>query len=500
MQSTVVLYTWMVRGHLHPMTQLAHRLAGLGVPVTVAVADVPSTGDSAHTIARLAASYPSVSFHLLPPPTAPTRSAGTADPDADPFIALIADLRATNPALLDFLRFLSPVRALVADFFCPYGFDAAAELSVPAYLFCASGASVLAACLHIPTMRSAVSFGDMGRDLLHLPGVHPIPASHLPEALLDRDNGQYETFIRLLEQLPRAQGFLSNTFEWLEPRALKAIRDGTAGARTGEPVPALFSVGPLVGEERGSEASKHECLGWLDNQPARSVVFLCFGSASSVPPEQLEEIAVGLEKSGHSFLWAVRAPVSPDADSTKRFEARGGAATAEKLLPDGFLDRTRGRGMVVSSWAPQVEVLRHPATGAFVTHCGWNSALEAIAAGVPMVCWPMYAEQRMNKVFIVEELRLGVAMDGYEEGTVGADEVETKVRLVMESEQGKEIRERMATAQEMAAHALEIGGSSTAACIDFLDSLGSGLLCSNRVTGFEFSLSHAISVSPYGQK
>ena len=127
---------------------------------------------------------------------------------------------------------------------------------------------------------------------------------------------------------------------------------------------------------------------WLDARPAGSVVFLCFGSASSVPAEQLKEIAVGLERSGHAFLWAVSAPVAPDADSTKRFEGRGEAAL-EALLPDGFLDRTRGRGLVVPKWAAQVEVLRHPATGAFVTHCGWNSTLEAVTAGVPMVCWPM---------------------------------------------------------------------------------------------------------------
>ncbi|KAM0835657.1 hypothetical protein ACQ4PT_062804 [Festuca glaucescens] len=251
--------------------------------------------------------------------------------------ALLADICATNAALLAFLRSIGPVKALVADFFCAYGFDAAAELGVPAYLFFASGTSVLAAYLHIPIMRTAVSFRDMGRNLLQFPGVHPIPASDLPEVLLDRDNNQYKTFLGLLQQLPRAKGILSNTFELLEPRAVKAIKDGTV--RPGD----------------------------------------------SVPAEQLKEIAVGLERSGHEFLWAVRAPAAPDADSTKRFEGRGDAAV-EALLPEGFLDRTRGRGMVVSSWAPQVEVLRHPATGAFVTHCGWNSTLEAVAAGVPMVC------------------------------------------------------------------------------------------------------------------
>ncbi|KAF7037632.1 hypothetical protein CFC21_047961 [Triticum aestivum] len=470
MQSTVVLYTWMVRGHLHPMTQFAHHLTAHGVPVTVAVADVPSTGKSSETIAGLAASYPSVSFHLLPPSA--TRSAQTADPDADPFIALVADLRATNSALLAFLRSLPSVKALVTDFFCAYGFDAAAELGVPAYLFFTSAASVLAAYLHINVMRSTVSFRDMGRSLLHFPGVHPIPASDLPEVLLDRGDSQYKTILSLMEQVPRSKGILSNTFKWLEPRAVKAIKDGTP--RPGESVPKLFCVGPLVGEERGSTV-KHECLRWLDKQPARSVVFLCFGSASSVPAEQLKEIAVGLEKSGHAFLWAVRAPVAPDADATKRFEGRAEAAV-EPLLPEGFLDRTRGRGMVVSSWAPQVEVLRHPATGAFVTHCGWNSTLEAVVAGVPMLCWPMYAEQGMNKVLVVEDMKLGVAMDGYDEATVKSREVEAKVRLVMESEHGKQIRERMAIAKVIAADALETGGSSAAAFVDFLDDLKISML------------------------
>ncbi|CAO2197716.1 unnamed protein product [Urochloa humidicola] len=465
MGSAVVLYTWMVRGHLHPMVQLAGRLARHGVHVTVAIADVPSSGDSLNTVARLSTSYPSVSFHLLPPATA--RSGDEADPDADPFITLIADLRATNPALLAFVRSLPPVKALVLDFFCGCALDVAEELQLPADLFFTSGASPLAAYLHIPVMRSDVSFGDMGRSLLHFPGVHPVPASDLPEVFLGPHNEQYKATIVMFEQLARAKGILANTFEWLEPRAVKAIEDGSP--RPGEPVPKLFCVGPLVGEEKGGEA-KHECLTWLDARPERSVVFLCFGSASSVPAEQLRDIAAGLERSGHAFLWAVRPPVAPDADSTKRFDGRGEAAL-EALLPEGFLDRTRGRGLVVPSWAPQVEVLRHPATGAFVTHCGWNSTLEAITAGVPMVCWPMYAEQRLNKVFVTEVMKLGVVMEGYDEAMVKAEEVEAKVRLVMESQQGKELRERAAAAKDMAAAALEVGGSSTTALFDFLKSL-----------------------------
>jgi UDP:flavonoid glycosyltransferase YjiC (YdhE family) len=140
----------------------------------------------------------------------------------------------------------------------------------------------------------------------------------------------------------------------------------------------------------------------------------------------------------------------------------------EALLPDGFLERTKDRGMVLENWAPQTEVLRHEAVGAFVTHCGWNSALEAIMSGVPMICWPLYAEQRLNKVHMVEEMKVGVAVEGYDEELVTADEVEAKVRLVMESGEGKKLRERTTMAKEMAAHAIKEGGSSYVELGEFL--------------------------------
>jgi UDP:flavonoid glycosyltransferase YjiC (YdhE family) len=143
----------------------------------------------------------------------------------------------------------------------------------------------------------------------------------------------------------------------------------------------------------------------------------------------------------------------------------------DALLPEGFLERTRDRGMVLKMWAPQVEVLRHTATGAFMTHCGWNSVLEAASAGVPMLCWPQYAEQRLNKVFVVDEIKAGVVMEGYDEELVKADEVEKKVRLVLESEEGEKLRERLAMAKEKAAEAMADSGLSQTAFAEFLKDL-----------------------------
>jgi hypothetical protein len=217
----------------------------------------------------------------------------------------------------------------------------------------------------------------------------------------------------------------------------------------------------------GGEKKQHECLAWLDAQSERSVVFLCFGSMGTFPKRQLEEIAVGLEKSGQRFLWVVQ---TPRGDSSGPDMLAG--ATAEPdlatLLPDGFLDRTGGRGLVARSWAPQADVLRHRATSAFVTHCGWNSTLEAIVSGLPMICWPLYAEQRQNKVFVVEEMGAGVEMAGYDGEVVAAAEVEAKVRWVMESEGGQALRERATAAKEKALQALSDGGASDAAFAEFL--------------------------------
>lgn len=87
---------------------------------------------------------------------------------------------------------------------------------------------------------------------------------------------------------------------------------------------------------------------------------------------------------------------------------------------------------MLKTWAPQVEVLRHAATGAFVTRYGWNSVLEAASTATPMLCWPRCAEQRLNKAFVVEELKAGFVVEGYNDELVKAREVEKKVRLVME--------------------------------------------------------------------
>ncbi|EHA8590650.1 UDP-glycosyltransferase 88A1 [Cocos nucifera] len=459
-KGSVVLYPSPGMGHLVSMVELGKHFLGQGLAVILVIVDPPyKTGATAPFIAAVSAALPALTVHRLPPVALP--------PNPSPNLEALAFdlLRISNPNLRRFLLSISPSpRALVLDFFCAHALDVAAELGLPAYFFFTSGAAVLAAFLHLPALHSAssASFKDLGRSPLHIPGLPPLPADHMPVPTLDRDDDAYKGFLYMSGRLPDSQGILINTFDSLETRAIGAISAGLC-LTDGRPTPPIYSIGPLIATEGRDKRGIEECLSWLDTQPKRSVVFLCFGSIGLFSVEQLKEVATGLERSGQRFLWVVRSP--PSQDPAKKF-APPPEPDLDVLLPVGFLNRTKIRGLVVKSWAPQVDVLNHEAVGGFVTHCGWNSVLEAIVAGIPMIGWPLYAEQWMNKVFLEEEMRLAVVVEGYDKELVTAEEVETKVRWLMDSEGGEELRERMVAAKESAAAALREGGSSHSALMD----------------------------------
>ncbi|CAM0882833.1 unnamed protein product [Alopecurus aequalis] len=436
-------------GHLVPTVELGNLLVAQGLEVTVLTVGKAGQDAGGSFPAGISAANPSLSFHCLPAATLPS------DVAASSHEANIFELaRASNPVLRDFLRSASPA-ALVIDFFCSSALHVGAELGIPTYFFLTTCIASVAFCLYQPVIheQTTLSFRDLGGDLMHAPGLPPIPADHLAATVLDRDSMSNKMFLDLSKRLCNCQGVIVNSCRSLEPRATDAIVSGLCtfpGRRT----PSLYCIGPLVKPEEDTGTTRHECLAWLDGQPKASVVFLCFGSMGRFSAKQIKQIAAGLEKSGQRFLWAVRRPPGdehqPDDD-------------LDTLFPEGFLQRTKERGLVVMSWAPQREVLAHGAVGGFVTHCGWNSVLEAVMAGVPMLAWPLYAEQRMNKVFLVEEMRLAVAMEGYDKEMVKAEEVAVKARWLIESDGGRELRQRTHAAMQRAKEALSDHGESKAA-------------------------------------
>ncbi|KAK8916721.1 Anthocyanidin 5,3-O-glucosyltransferase [Platanthera zijinensis] len=477
MKETLVLYPSPGMGHLVSIVELGKLFLRHDFAVSVVtVSSTYTTGASSATttfISRMSSAHPSLSFHRLPAVSLPH------SPSPHHEAHSLNLLRLSNPHLLSLLSSLSrssSVRALVVDFFCTIAIDVAAELGIPCYIFFPSSGASLAAFLHLPVLHTKItaSFKDLGDTPLHFPGLPLIPAADMPLPFLDREDDAYKGFLFSFDRLPNSDGIIVNTFESLESRPLQAIADGLVVP--GQKVPPVYCVGPMI---TGQAESRHECLDWLDGKPPGSVVFLCFGSLGVFSAKQLQEIAVGLERSGQSFLWVVRSPpaatkaaVVGGVESVKLTEAPP-EPELETLLPEGFLERTVENGLVVKSWAPQAEVLLHAAVGAFVTHCGWNSVLEAVVGGVPMAAWPLYAEQRLNKVMLVE-MGLAVEMRGYKSGLVAAAEVEEKVRGLFEAEWGRQLRKTMEGVRLAAEAALTDGGSSTVAVNELLDKWKAG--------------------------
>ncbi|KAK1666584.1 hypothetical protein QYE76_054743 [Lolium multiflorum] len=450
----VVLYPSPGMGHLVSMIELGKLFAARGLAVTILIVQLPFEDTAARGpfLAGVTAANPSITFHSLPQIDLPL-VLQSDHPEAVTFEVA----RVSNPHLRHFLAAASPA-VLVVDFFCSVALDVAAELGIPGYCFFTSGAEALCLFLYLPVLhaQTASSFRDMGEDLVHVPGISSFPASHAIKPIMHRDDAAYRGFLSVSPYLCRSQGIIVNTCRSLEPRAVDAIGAGHC-TPPGLPTPPVYCIGPLIKSEEVGVKHDEECLAWLDSQPKHSVVFLCFGSLGVLGAKQITEIAVGLEASGKRFLWVVRSP--PSDDPAKKFQ-KTPEPDLGALLPEGFLDRTKGTGLVVKSWAPQRDVLAHHAVGGFVTHCGWNSILESVMAGVPMLAWPLYAEQRINRVFLEKELGLAVAVEGYDKDLAEADEVASKVSWIVDSDGGRLLRERTLSAMRQAKEAMRDGGES----------------------------------------
>ncbi|KAF8044100.1 hypothetical protein BT93_A2165 [Corymbia citriodora subsp. variegata] len=461
MKEAIVLYPSPAIGHLISMVELGKLLLTHHPSLSVHILITNQAYDAGSTtayIASVSASAPSIAFHFFPATTLPP-DFSTTSPHHETLAFEL--LRLNNPNVHRTLTSISEnhvVHGLIIDFFCGAAVTIARELNIPCYYFFTSGASFLNFFLYTPTLHD--KFAKSVKDFdapIDVPGTPPIPPSYVAKPLQDRNDDAYKGFLDSSLKMQTSAGIIVNTFEKLEPKAIRAIRDGECVP--GGPTPPLYCIGPLTSSRGGDDGRSLESLTWLDSQPRGSVVFLCFGSLGVFSAEQLKEIAMGLERSGRRFLWVVRQP-SKDKNQKVATSTTTDELDLASLLPEGFLERTKERGLVVKKWAPQVEVLSHPSVGGFVTHCGWNSVLEAVCAGVPMLAWPLYAEQGHNKVVLVQEMRIALPVDESEDGWVSSEEVEKRVRELMESDEGKMVRERVLVVKEEAKAALSPGGSS----------------------------------------
>ncbi|RZC83714.1 hypothetical protein C5167_046508 [Papaver somniferum] len=221
----------------------------------------------------------------------------------------------------------------------------------------------------------------------------------------------------------------------------------------------LLPVGPLLlaadqqPQLSGNFLSEDStCLSWLDQQPARSVIYLAFGSSTILNKHQFHEIALGLEHTGQPFLWAVR-PNLTDIDA----------------YPEGFQARVANRSRIVG-WAPQQKVLAHPSIACFVTHCGWNSTMEGVATGVPFLCWPYFVDQFLNQSYICDIWKVGLQLNKNEGGIISKEEFINKVKALLADEM---IRARALELKDISKKSVSEGGSSMTNLTNFIQSVKS---------------------------
>lgn len=449
-------------GHLIPLVEFSKRLIfHHQFSVTLIL---PTDGPVSNAQKIFLDSLPSsMDYHLLPPVN---------------FDDLPKDVKIETRISLTVARSLSSLRqvlksmvdtkktvALVVDLFGTDAFDVAIELKVSPYIFYPSTAMALSLFMYLPKLDETVSceYRDLP-DPVQIPGCIPIRGKDLLDPVQDRKNEAYKWLFHHTKRYRMAEGIVVNSFKELEGGAITALQEEEPGK------PPIYPVGPLIQMDTGSKVDGSECLTWLDEQPRGSVLYISFGSGGTLSHEQLIELASGLELSEQKFLWVIRCPNDKIANATY-FNVQDSTNPLD-FLPKGFVEKTKGVGLVVPNWAPQAQILSHDSTGGFLSHCGWNSTLESVVHGVPLIAWPLFAEQKMNAFMLSEDIKVALRPKVNEEnGIVGRLAIAEVVKGLMEGEEGKGVRSRMKELKDAAAKVLSEDGSSTKALAELATKL-----------------------------
>ncbi|CAN1749084.1 UDP-glycosyltransferase 71K2 [Linum perenne] len=318
------------------------------------------------------------------------------------------------------------------------------ELGVPSYLFFPSCAAFLGQLMDLPATGYSpeLAAGDPDGEIVYPSYAHPVPNRMLPEIILDGKG--YRELMEHTRKYNEVDGIVVNSFDMLESRAFNGIRTRKE--------PPIFSVGPVL-DLKGhatygnASSSSQKAMTWLDAQP----------SLGSFSDAQLKEVAIGLEQAQHvRFLWVIRRKSSEKATlHSDDCEDYSPSSPFLKPLGEEFLERTRGRVMVCV-WLPQAVILSH------------NSS---IWHGVPILAWPLYAEQQLNAFYLAKELGLAVELkaDYREDGemSVKGDEIARKIELVMDEE--SDVRKKVKEMSELGKSSLGEGGSSFDSMGRFID-------------------------------
>ncbi|KAF8014058.1 hypothetical protein BT93_H0024 [Corymbia citriodora subsp. variegata] len=451
----VLVLTFPVQGHINPMVEFSKRLAskGLNVSLIIPISEPSkSLHPTNHAMSSIKVEHISDGFEGV----------NTNELSLDVYFELFS--MSVIKSMTNFIKQHqssqdNPAKVLVYDSVMPWALDLATQHGMHGASFFTQSCTVSAIYHHVHQGTLKFPLEDsQGQGYVSVPAVMSnLRLNDLPSFVADVD--AYPALLKLVldqfSNVTRANWLLFNTFAELELEVVKWVGGQLPALTVGPMIPSMY-LDKRIEHDRDYGLSLFKpndaetCIEWLDSKDADSVVYVSFGSLASLGEEQMEEIAIGLKRMKSNFLWVVR-------------------KSEEKKLPRNFvqdMELLDGKGLVVN-WCDQLQVLSHGSVGCFMTHCGWNSTMEGVSLGVPMVVMPQWTDQPTNAAFIAEVWKVGVRVKVNDKGIVTGEEIESCVNEVMGGERAKEIKANSLKWRERARIAMEEGGSSDNNISDF---------------------------------
>ncbi|KAH0753632.1 hypothetical protein KY290_023902 [Solanum tuberosum] len=440
----ILIFPFPAQGHILPLLDFTHQLLLRGFKITILV-----TPKNVSILDPLISTHPSVEILVFPFPGHPSFPAGVEnikDVGNSGNIPIIAGLSKLRGPILEWFKAQSnPPVAIIYDFFLGWTLDLAQEVGVPGIVFYSSGPLSISIIFDI--WKNFEAYKDLGFvEFNGLPKSPRFVREHLPSVFQKFKEGDpdWEIVRNGLIANGRSFGSIFNTFEALDNEYLGFLKKEMGHER-------VYSIGPinLVGGPgrtgKFDDGANEKIFSWLNECPNESVLYVAFGSQKLLTKAQMEALTIGLEKSGMRFILVAK-------QLTAQQEEQGFGS-----VPKGFEERVFGKGLVIKSWAPQVEILGHRAVSGFLSHCGWNSVLEAIVAGVVILGWPMEADQFINTWLLVDNMKTSVRVCEGSDSVPDPIELGRKINEAMSNDLFKERAKKM---RDEALEAVKIGGGS----------------------------------------
>ncbi|KAK7271014.1 hypothetical protein RJT34_26592 [Clitoria ternatea] len=347
----------------------------------------------------------------------------------------------------------NPANCVIYDAFLPWALDVAKKFGLLGAAFFTQSCSTNNIYRHVYKKLLEL---PLSQTEYFIPGLPKLAAGDLPSFLNKYGSypGYFDIVVNQFANIDKADWVLANTFDELEQGVVDWLLKIWPLKTIGPCLPSMFLDKRLQGDKDYGVSmynpNSEACIKWLDDKPKKSVVYVSFGSMAGLSEEQTEELAWGLRDSGSYFIWVVR-----DSEKGK--------------LPKEFVD-TSEKGLILT-WCPQLLVLTHEALGCFLTHCGWNSTLEAVCLGVPLIAMPLWTDQITNAKLIEDEWKIGVKAVADEKDIVRRQTIKQCIREILENGKGNEIKNNGIKWKNLAKNYVDEGGNSDKNIAEFVAAL-----------------------------